>query len=206
MVKVKICGITNKEDALASVRAGCDALGFMFYTKSPRYISPKKAREIIRLLPAYITTIGVFVNCNEACIRRIAKMCRLTMLQFHGDESPEFCKRFKNSKVIKAFRVKKEIQPNDVLRYKTFAYLFDTFVPAQRGGTGKTFNWKVIDCLKGIQQPIFLSGGLNAKNARRAIKTAHPHWVDASSSLECLPGKKDIKKVQAFVKAAKGRV
>ncbi len=203
MVKVKICGITNSEDALNSVNAGCDALGFVFYKKSPRYITPKEAREIIRCLPPIILKMGVFVNAKERTVKRIARRCGLDMLQFHGHESPEFCRRFKGYKIIKAFRVKDKIRLDDLFAYKTSAYLFDAFVPSKIGGTGKNFDWKLLKHLYGLHKPIFLSGGLNSGNVEKAIKETRPDWVDASSSLELKPGKKDGKKVKAFIKAAK---
>lgn len=202
-VKVKICGITNLEDAQASVDAGCDALGFIFYKKSPRYIVPKEARRIIDTLPKYTVKIGVFVDAKESFIRKIAKLCKLNMLQFHGKESAEFCARFKGYKIIKTFRVKDRLDKKNILKYKTFAYLFDTFVKSKIGGTGKRFNWELLNEIKGITQPIFLSGGLSGKNVKKAIKAVHPVWVDASSSLEAIPGKKNPEKVINFIKAAK---
>jgi len=203
MVKVKICGITNLEDALNSVKAGCNALGFVFYRKSPRYITPEKASRIIKHIPAHILKIGVFVDTKEKTIKRIAKLCNLDMLQFHGNESPQLCKKFKGYKIIKAFRVKDKIELKNLLNYKTFAYLFDTFVKSKIGGTGKKFNWTLGRHLKGLRKPIFLSGGLNAKNIREAVKQVQPDWIDVSSSIETKPGKKDHKKVKEFVAAVK---
>lgn len=203
MVRTKICGITNLEDALKSADAGCDALGFVFYKKSPRYIEPEKAKDIILRLPKNVIKIGVFVNAKEKEIRRIAGLCRLDMLQFHGDESPEFCRRFKDYKIIKAFRVKNKIHLENVLDYKPFAYLFDTFVESKFGGTAKTFDWKMIRHVDGLKRPVFLSGGLNAKNVKKAIKTVRPDWLDVSSSVELRPGKKDGTKVQKFIAAVK---
>lgn len=204
MVKAKICGITNLEDALASVNAGCEALGFVFYKKSPRYIAPEKAKEIIRHIPKEIVKIGVFVNENEKEIIRIAKLCKLDMLQFHGKETPEFCDRFKGKyKVIKAFRVKRCVDRKKVARYKPFAFLFDTFVPAKAGGTGKRFDWRLIRHIDDLKRPVFLSGGLTAKNVEDAIKCVKPDWVDVSSSVEKSPGIKDHKKVKDFIKATR---
>lgn len=204
MVKVKICGITNLEDGLAAVFAGCDAIGFMFYKKSPRYIVPAKARNIIRILPAHILRVGVFVDAKEKTIKHITRICKLDMLQFHGDESEEFCGKFKGYKIVKAFRIKDKIDLQNILRYKTFAYLFDTFVPSRLGGTGKKFNWGLIrDIRDGIKRPLFLSGGLNKKNVKAAIKIVQPDWVDASSGIELRPGKKDKNKIKEFIKAIK---
>ncbi len=191
------------EDALVSVDYGCDALGFVFYKKSPRYIEPDKARDIIERLPKNIIKIGVFVDAEEEIIKCIAKLCKLDMLQFHGKESPEFCKKFKGYKIIKAFRVRNKINLSKILIYKTFAYLFDTFVQSMPGGTGKTFNWKFLDNIGRINCPVFLSGGLNAENVKEAIKIVNPAWVDASSSLEIRPGKKDYNKVKEFVTVVK---
>ncbi len=204
MVKVKICGITNKEDAMAAVKSGCDGLGFIFYHKSPRYISPEKAREIIFTLPAGIVKIGVFVNNREKSIKDIARKCSLDMLQFHGRQTPEFCRRFSGYKLIKVFRIKDRIRPAEVLRYPAFAYLFDTFRSEHFGGTGRIFNWKFLtEDLAAFKKPVFLAGGLNELNVLAAVKTVKPDWVDASSSLETKPGWKDHQKVKKFIVNAK---
>ncbi|MBM3249332.1 MAG: phosphoribosylanthranilate isomerase [Candidatus Omnitrophica bacterium] len=205
MVKVKICGITNLEDAKASVKAGCDALGFNFYKKSPRYISPEKAHAIIRQLPLTTVKIGVFVNAKADQIRQIARFCNLNILQFHGNESPEFCRKFKKYKIIKTFHIKDKINLSEITRYKTFAYLFDTFSVFKKGGTGRKFNWDILSCLVGIKKPIFLAGGLNAGNVRKAIEVTRPDWVDVCSYVETSPGKKDHEKIRVFIKAAKSK-
>ncbi|MCM8795155.1 MAG: phosphoribosylanthranilate isomerase [Candidatus Omnitrophica bacterium] len=202
-MKVKICGITNLEDALSAVILGASALGFIFYRRSPRYISPRRARNIIRLIPREIIKVGVFVNAKEKRIRQIARMVKLDMLQFHGDETPDFCRRFKGYKIIKAFRVKDKLELKEILRYKTFGYLFDTFSKKNFGGTGKRFNWKLLKNIGKLKQKIFLSGGLNARNVRYVVRYLHPDWVDVSSSLERSPGKKDPKKIKAFIQVAK---
>lgn len=203
-VKVKICGITNLEDAKAALDSGADALGFVFYQKSPRYIAPQKARAIIKQLPQGAIKVGVFVNSQEKTIKDIAKLCGLGILQFHGNESWQFCAKFKGYKVIKAFRIKDKPDLRKISRYKTFAYLFDTFVKSQTGGTGKKFNWKLIKhAISNIKRPFFLSGGLTAENVKEAIKYLRPDWVDVSSSAEIRPGKKDRRKVKKFLKAAK---
>ncbi len=179
MIKVKICGITNLEDALAALFNKADALGFVFYKKSPRYIKPAIARNISRILPKKIIRVGVFVDEKEKVVKKIAKICGLGMLQFHGRESPLYCRRFKGYKVIKAFRVDKKIDLDEVLRYKTFAYLFDTYKKNEIGGTGKKFNWNLLKQAVKIKQPVFLSGGLTASNVNKAIKLLKPDWVDA---------------------------
>lgn len=198
-MRVKICGITNSEDALVSIKNGADALGFVFYRKSPRYISPKKAREIVRLLPKPIIKIGVFVDSRQKTIKQIAKFCSLNMLQFHGAQTPEFCSRFTGYKVIKAFRVKDRINLKKVLRYKVFAYLFDTYIKSKPGGTGTKFNWELLRQTGNFKRPVFLSGGLNQNNCREAIRIVRPAWVDVSSSLEKKPGRKDHEKIKSFI-------
>ncbi|MFH0828211.1 MAG: phosphoribosylanthranilate isomerase [Candidatus Omnitrophota bacterium] len=204
MVKVKICGITNKEDALSAVDSGCDGLGFVFYKKSPRYISPEKAKEIISALPSGVIKIGVFVNSGEKFIKKIARECSLDMLQFHGRQTPEFCRRFGGYKVIKSFRIKDKINLGEVSRYRVCAYLFDTFSSASFGGTGEVFNWAVLaKDLAGINKPVFLAGGLNEKNVKAAVKQVKPEWVDASSRLEIKSGEKDHLKVKKFIANAK---
>ncbi len=203
MVRVKICGITNLEDALASLFFGADAVGFVFYKKSPRYISPAKAARILRILPDKIIRVGVFVNEKEKVVKKIAQLCGLNMLQFHGEESPAYCRRFKGYKVIKAFRVAKSIDLDALSRYKTFAYLFDTYSKHSSGGTGKKFNWNLLKQAVKIKKPVFLSGGLTCSNVQRGVKLLKPGWVDASSALELKPGKKDHKKIRKFIQAVK---
>ncbi len=205
MVKVKVCGITNLEDALAAVIAGCDALGFVFYKKSPRYIAPQKARQIIKLLPKRVAKVGVFVDMPAEKIKDIAKSCRLAILQFHGRETPAFCEKFKRYRIIKSFRIKDRIDLAEVLKYHTFAYLFDTYVKSRPGGTGRRFNWKLLRGLGAIRKPLFLSGGLNYNNVLRAIRMVHPDWVDVSGSLESKPGKKDYYKIVRFVRRVKSK-
>jgi len=202
-VKVKICGITRLKDALVALHAGCDALGFIFYRKSPRYISPARACLISQHLPTDTITIGVFVNARASAIKDIARRCGLRILQFHGDESPAFCRQFKNFKIIKAFRITNRIDMNAVARYDVFAYLFDAFSPSRRGGTGRQFNWELLDCSGKIKKPIFLSGGLNPGNVARAVELVQPAWVDVSSGVESRPGIKDPRTVRRFIAAVK---
>ncbi len=199
LVKVKVCGITNLEDALACFFSGAHALGFVFYKKSPRYISPLSARNISRLLPKKIKRVGVFVDENVSTVKKIAELCNLDMLQFHGHESAEYCRKFKGCKVIKAFRINKKEDLAGISRYRTFAYLFDSFSNTELGGTGNKFNWKILAQTAKMKPIIFLSGGLACGNVRRAVKLLKPDWVDVSSSLELAPGKKDHKKIQRFI-------
>lgn len=203
MVKVKICGITNLEDALAAFFSGADAIGFVFYKASPRYIDPKKAGKISRILPKKILKVGVFVDEREDKIRKIAKLCALDMLQFHGSESPEFCSKFKGYKIIKAFRVGKKLELGQLGEYKTFAWLFDTFSRYKAGGTGKKFDWNLLRGRSKIKRPVFLSGGLNIRDIKSALKQVNPDWVDVSSSVEYKPGKKDHKKIRSFIRIIK---
>lgn len=201
MVRIKICGITNLEDALRIARLKVNALGFVFYKKSPRYIEPQRAKMIIRRLPRNIKRVGLFVNASEKNIKRIAKLCGLGVLQFHGDESPQFCTKFKGYKIIKALRIKDKRSLNNLKRYAVWAFLFDAYEKHKFGGTGRKFNWKII---KGIKLPakyLFLSGGLTARNVNSAIKAIRPDWVDVSSAVESSPGKKDYRKVKKFIEA-----
>ncbi|MFH1414168.1 MAG: phosphoribosylanthranilate isomerase [Candidatus Omnitrophota bacterium] len=203
MVRVKICGITNSQDAENSIQAGSNALGFVFYRNSPRYITPDKASAIIQGLPKKIKKIGVFVNAREDSIRRIARVCRLDMLQFHGNQSAEFCRKFRNYKVIKAFRIKDKIETDKISEYLTYAYMFDAFRKNKFGGTGKKFNWNLLKSIDKIKRVIFLSGGLTERNVARAIKAVQPDWVDVSSAVEIRPGKKDHRKLKKFIRAVK---
>ena len=202
MVKVKICGITNIEDARHAVEFGADALGFVFYSKSPRYVKPEDAARIICALPRKIKKIGVFVDALPRTIRRIAKACGLDMVQLHGNESAQSCGKCRPYPVIKAFRVRRQFDPDVCRKYKTAAYLFDAYSPKKFGGTGAAFDWSILS-KKRFTRRIFLSGGLNSRNVSKAIRAARPDWVDASSSLESFPGKKNSRKVAAFIRAAK---
>jgi len=204
MVKVKICGITNLEDAKAAVSFGADAIGFIFYKKSPRYISPAKAKKIIAQLPPYIIPVGVFVNEKAPHLKRIIKACGLQAVQLHGDESPAFCRQFKKCMVIKAVRVKSAEDIKECKRYPVDAVLLDTYVPGTYGGTGKVFDWKSI-ARKKPRIPVIVSGGLNARNVARAIRTVKPYAVDVSSGVEYMPGKKSEKRLKQFFKNAQSR-
>ena len=202
-MSVKICGITNLEDALFSFFSGADALGFVFYKNSPRYIRPQKAANISGILPKNIKRVGVFVDEKALTVKRIARLCRLDMLQFHGQESPEYCKKFKGYKVIKVFRISRQEDLVGISKYKTFAFLFDSFSKVKPGGTGNKFNWKILAQTVRMKPVVFVSGGLTAGNVKKAIKLLKPDWVDASSSLESRPGKKDHQKIQKFIQAVK---
>jgi len=203
MVKVKICGITNLEDALAAIELGAQAVGFVFYKKSPRYVSEDKAIQIIYNLPKRIKKVGVFVNEKEENIKKIAEFLKLDMLQFHGNESIEFCQHFKDYKVIKAIRLKSKESLKNIDKYPVWAILFDRYEPGIFGGTGKKIDWNLIKDTKLKGKAIFLSGGLNKNNVRTAIKIVKPDWVDVSSSLEIKPGKKSYQKIKEFIKKVK---
>lgn len=206
MTKVKICGITNLEDALLSAKFGADALGFNFYKKSPRYITPEKANEIIEKLPENILKVGVFVNEDLEKIVEIAETAKLDTLQLHGEETPEFASELKaktNLEIIKAFRVSPEFKPEDVLEYETDAILLDAYNPKEHGGTGETFDWwKFKDSFSKIPR-FYLAGGLSSKNITYPISLLKPFAVDACSKLEIEKGKKDKVEVINFIKLAK---
>ena len=203
MIKIKVCGITNLEDALAGLFSGASALGFVFYKQSPRFIEPLKARNISRILPKKILKVGVFVDEKAARVKRIAKLCGLDLLQFHGNESAEYVRKFKGYKVVKAFRLRKKLDLCGILKYRAFGYLFDTFSKNKAGGTGKKFNWNLLKNIDKIRGQVFLSGGLTSANVKNAVKRLNPDWLDVSSSVESSPGRKGHKKVKEFIEAAK---
>lgn len=200
MVKVKICGITNLEDAFAAVDYGADALGFVFYKGSPRYISPETAKEIIRQLPPFITTVGVFVDEPTSNIEDILKSVPLDVVQFHGHESPEACMLFRRG--IKAIRVKELSDLEPLKRYTVSAFLLDTYTPESLGGTGQIFNWDIAVAAKQFGK-IILAGGLNPENIEKAIRWVRPYAVDVSSGIEKEKGKKDLKRMKLFIEKAK---
>jgi phosphoribosylanthranilate isomerase len=206
MTKVKICGITNLEDALLSAKFGANALGFNFYEKSPRYILPEKAREIIEELPPEILKVGVFVNESQEKILEISEIAKLDSIQLHGDESAEFVRQLKaktNLEIIKAFRVSPEFQPEDVLKYEVDAVLLDAYSPKDYGGTGEIFNWEIAKKVREIFPKMYLAGGLSAENVLEAIEIVQPFAVDACSLLEEARGKKNSKKNEDFIFAVK---
>lgn len=206
MTKVKICGITNLEDALLSAKFGADALGFNFYEESPRYIAPEKAREIIEKLPAEVLKVGVFVNESLDKIAEIAGIAKLDALQLHGEETPEFARELKaktNLETIKAFRVSPEFKPEDVLQYEVDAVLLDAYSSKEHGGTGETFDWEIAKKVREIFPKMYLAGGLSIENVEEAIKNVSPFAVDACSCLEKSKGRKDSMKVEIFVRVVK---
>lgn len=200
MVKVKICGITNSADALTAANCGATALGFVFYKKSPRYVSPSKVKKIVESLPPFVTSVGVFVNISERAVRDICRFTGITTIQLHGDEDRNYCKRLKDYKVIKAFHVGAAVDFKKVTDYNVDAYLFDTFTEEDYGGSGKTFNWDLLKDKK-LGKPFILSGGLNPENIKTAIETVLPYAVDVSSGVEKTPGIKDYHKIRALFDA-----
>ena len=201
MIRVKVCGITNKDDALYAADSGADALGFIFYKKSPRYISPEKAARIIESLPPYVDAVGVFVNESGDTVHSIAKICTLGVIQLHGDEAPDFCRQF-DVRVIKAFRMDENFHPELLKPYKVAGYLLDTAIKGSFGGTGKTFNWQMAIPVKEIGH-VILSGGLSPDNIVEALSVVRPPAVDVSSGVESSPGRKDRGKVKSFIQLAK---
>lgn len=202
MVKVKICGITNPEDAYAAVAAGADALGFVFYEKSPRFINPVRAAEIILRLPPFIQTVGLFVNEDTEKINWTADYCGLDVVQLHGNETPEDCLEV-NRRVIKAFRIQNIISIDPLKHYQVSGFLLDAWSPDAYGGTGRTFNWELAEAAKQYG-PIVLAGGLLPENIVEAVRMVNPHGVDVSSGVESSLAKKDAGKVREFIKLAKG--
>jgi phosphoribosylanthranilate isomerase len=209
-VKVKICGITNWLDARRAIDAGADFLGFNFYSGSPRYVTPAKARLIVRRLPKLIAAVGVFVNETEEKTLEIARAVGLHCVQLHGDETPATVEHVgRLFPVIKALRVKKLLRPAKMARYKhARALLLDGFDAAQWGGTGRTFDWRVA---RGARRgtKLFLAGGITPENVAAAIRTVRPYAVDVCSGVEAKPGKKDPARIKAFMrevqKVRKGR-
>lgn len=202
MTLVKICGITSLEDALAAVDAGADALGFNFYRPSPRYISPVAARAITDQLPESIVKVGVFVNEAPESVVCIINEAGLSAVQLHGDESPEYCRELRGRYVIKAFGAVNDLNFAD---YQVDAIMLDTKDELLRGGTGRVFDWLIAQRAREYVKSValFLAGGLSPDNVAEAIVTVRPYAVDACSSLEDAPGRKNHERMRAFVKAAR---
>ncbi|MFQ5754013.1 MAG: phosphoribosylanthranilate isomerase [bacterium] len=196
MVKVKICGITNLEDALMVCESGADALGFIFYQKSPRYINPAAARAMMQSLPPFITKVGVFVNMSISDLHEICEKVPLNVIQLHGDETPEYCQQI-TLPCLKVFRVNDGFHVQQLTEYQTAGFLLDTFSHDHYGGTGETFDWNVAKEAKKIGK-IVLSGGLHAGNILQAVNLVQPYAVDVCSGVESYPGKKDAMKVKAL--------
>jgi len=201
-VKVKICGITNTDDAQAAIAAGADLLGFVFYDQSPRAVSIGQAAAIARIIPPWVVRVGLFVDASPELVSEARNACGLQLLQFHGNETPAYCRQFV-AMSMKAFRVKDAETIRGLPEFPTDAWLLDAFVPGQLGGTGHSFNWDLaVEAVK-LGKPVFLAGGLTPGNVAEAVAKVRPYGVDVSSGVESAPGKKDHAKVSAFIQAAK---
>lgn len=203
-VKVKICGITNLKDALMAVEFGADALGFVFFKKSPRNVEPVIVRDIIRNLPPFINTVGVFVNEETSVINQVVEFTGLDYIQLHGDEPPEICALWR--KAFKVFRVRDFVDLSVLERYGCSTFLLDTYSKDTYGGTGQIFNWDIALEAKRFGN-VILSGGLNPENIQQAIRHVMPYGVDVSSGVESeRKGIKDIEKLRLFIQRAKTAV
>ena len=202
---VKICGITNQDDATSAVEAGADALGFVFYKKSPRSVEPSVARQIIEKLPPFVTPVGVFVNEDVTVVRRMMDDCGLALAQLHGDESTTYCLELKRP-ILKALRVKDRSAFLALADFRGRAgvrgFVLDAFSDQAYGGTGQVIDWQLAaEAAKAAN--ILLAGGLTTDNVGRAIQAVQPYGVDVSSGVEREPGKKDHEKVRAFIRAVR---
>ena len=208
MVKVKICGITTQEAATTALESGADFIGFVFYPKSPRYIEPHKAKEIADSLPVSIKKVGLFVEPTDQQIQEIYNENIIDYIQLHGHETPERAKHirkhFPGLKIIKALPISNESSIDVTKDYSEYVdwFLFDAPESALPGGNGIPFDWNLVKNIDSMK-PWFLAGGLNASNVYGAIKETQAHGVDVSSGVEIEPGKKDLKKIQDFIKEAK---
>lgn len=206
-VQIKVCGITNPEDALAAIDAGADALGFNFYAKSRRFVEPRAVREIVKQLPSSVLTIGVFVNELEPTdVGRIADEAGVAGIQLHGDESPDYCRALAGRFLIKALRVGPGYRPDWAVSYPVDAVLLDAFDatdPSLRGGTGHKCDWTLARLTRELVPKLFIAGGLTPENVGEAIAAVRPYGVDAASGLEVNPRRKDPARMRAFVAAAR---
>jgi phosphoribosylanthranilate isomerase len=201
-ISVKICGITNVADALAAAEAGADMIGLMFYEPSPRWVTLETAGEISRTVPPQVLKVGVFVNPTPAFVNRAIAGCGLGLLQFHGDETSDFCTQF-GLLSLKALRMRDAESLKMLDQFKTSAFLLDAYSPDAPGGTGGTFNWNLALAAQKFGKPIFLAGGLTPENVGAAVKKVRPFAVDVSSGVESAPGRKDPEKMRAFIKAVR---
>ena len=194
--RVKICGITRPADALAAAQAGADAIGLVFYPPSPRYLSLERAREIRDVLPPFVQTVALFVNADAAQVSQVIGRVHPAMLQFHGDEAPDFCAQF-GLPFVKACRMKQGVSALEYLRpfSRAAAWLFDSHVP-EYGGVGESFDWSLVPA---TDKPVILSGGLSRDKVAEAIRRVRPWGVDVSSGVESAKGIKDAAKIAAFI-------
>ncbi|MBU0910446.1 MAG: phosphoribosylanthranilate isomerase [Proteobacteria bacterium] len=199
--RIKICGMTDLEEVRHAVAAGVDALGFIFAKASPRYIEPERARVIISSLPPFVDAVGVFLNDEADRVAEIVQYCNVTVIQLHGSESPDYCRRFR-TRVIKAFQVHDKLTAGDLFAYEDVVsgFLLDTYDKKQAGGTGTTFDWSLIHKLQ-PGKPLILAGGLGPANVAQAITAVRPFAVDINSAIETEPGRKDPVLISRLVEA-----
>ncbi len=202
MTRIKICGITREQDARAAVASGANALGLVFYEKSPRHVTPEQAARIAAAVPPFVTVVGLFVNASADEVRSVLGGIPLHILQFHGEETPEFCAQF-GRHYLKAVRVKPGV---DLVQYaarysSAQGLLLDAYVEGTHGGTGASFDWGLIP--RGLPLPVVLSGGLSPDNVAQAVEQVRPYAVDVSSGVEAAKGIKDAAKVAAFINEVK---
>ena len=207
MIKVKICGVTNSQDALWAANLGADYVGMNFFPDSPRKISPKNAKDIATQLPPFVVSVGIFVNEELSVIEKLVKKTPLKAVQLHGDETPEFCASVKalGVKVIKVFRLQSPLDPSILIPYQDAVdfFMFDKYSADAAGGTGETFDWAWLQAASTLTKPWFLAGGLTPDNVTEAIKTAHPAMVDVCSGIERLPTRKDFESMKKFITTVK---
>lgn len=197
--RIKICGVTRAEDALAAAEAGADAVGFMLYPGSKRFVTWQQAESIGRVLPPFVAKVGVFVNASEEEIRRTVRQCGLNSVQLHGEESPGCCDALADLCVVKAFRVKDRAILETLPAYRTRGWLLDSHVEGSRGGTGAMFDWEIAAAAARLGTPVILAGGLKPGNVAEAVRATHPYGVDVSSGVESAPGIKDADLIRRFV-------
>ena len=205
---VKICGMTNREDAMAAVEAGADAVGFVLVSTSPRAVTRRTVEEILRSLPPTVLTVGVVANEDPDFLKGLVRVCSLGALQLHGQESPEEALRLKEElsglEIIKAIRVRDADSLNEIPKYRGVdAILLDTYDPHRLGGTGTPFDWGLAVRAQEFGIPLIIAGGLTAGNVREVVRQVQPHGVDVSSGVEVSPGRKDFTRIREFVLKAK---
>lgn len=200
MTRVKVCGITNPEDALAALEAGAELLGFNFYARSPRYVAPPDARRIVERLPEGVECVGVFVNeAAPEAVERVAREACVGAVQLHGDETHEFCRALRGRTTIKALRVGPGFTPESAADYPTDAVLLDAYVAGEWGGTGHIFDWSLARRTRESVPRLFLAGGLKPENVAEAVAAVRPHAVDVCSGVETAPGRKSLQLMRRFV-------
>jgi phosphoribosylanthranilate isomerase len=202
MTKVKICGITSLDDALLAAEAGADALGFVFFEKSPRNVEPERAARIIAALPPFVQVVGLFVNAELQYVNETADRCGLDIVQLHGEESPDYCRAVRR-RVMKALRVQGMESLAPMAEYQVAGFVLDAYSPNAYGGTGATFDWECAIAAK-EKGTVILAGGLGPDNVAAAVAKVAPYGVDVSSGVEHSPGQKDPEKVRQFIRKAKG--